>query len=83
MSDSDLYEEVHLKLLKLLEERPNASQRELAKETGISLGKLNYCLKSLIDIGLVKAGNFVRSKNRKNYAYFVTPKGAAEKTKWQ
>lgn len=67
------------KLLKLLEKDPNLSQRELAKELGISLGKVNYCLKALIEKGWVKAGNFQKNENKKAYAYMLTPKGLREK----
>lgn len=81
MSDLNPNQDVHLALLKLLENNPNASQRDLAKAAGISLGKLNYCLKALIKVGFVKAGNFAKSDNKKGYAYFVTPKGVAEKAK--
>ena len=55
------------------------SQRELAKELGVSLGKTHYILSSLIDVGLVKADNFRRSDNKLGYAYLLTPQGIAEK----
>ena len=57
------------------------SQRQLASELGISLGKTNYCLKALIDKGLVKAGNFRRNPNKLQYGYLLTPKGFEEKAK--
>jgi len=69
------------KLLKLLEKEPNLSQRELAKELGISLGKVNYCLNAIISKGWVKAGNFARNKNKKEYNYLLTPSGVEEKAK--
>ena len=69
------------KLLKLLEKEPNISQRELAKELGISLGKVNYCLQAIIEKGWVKAGNFARNKNKKKYSYLLTPSGIEEKAK--
>lgn len=69
------------KLLKLLEKEPNLSQRELAKELGISLGKVNYCLQAIIEKGWVKAGNFARNKNKKEYSYLLTPSGIEEKAK--
>ena len=72
-------DEDRLKLLKLLSTNPEASQRVLASELGISLGKLNYCLKALIDKGLVKAANFKNSNNKTAYAYFLTPKGIEDK----
>ncbi len=58
-------QEIHLKVLRHLEENPDVTQRELAKELGISLGKANYCLKALIDKGLIKARNFQNSKNKR------------------
>ena len=69
------------RLLKLLEEDPNISQRALAQALDISLGKTNYCLKALIDRGWVKARNFVRSQNKQGYAYYLTPKGIDEKAR--
>ena len=76
---SSLYEESHLKVLRLLESNPQLSQRELAEELGVSVGKVNYCLNALIDKGLVKIQNFKNNKNKKVYAYLLTPKGIAEK----
>ena len=61
--------------------KPNSSQRELASELGFSLGKLNYCLKALKDKGLIKIKNFSRDPNKLRYAYILTPKGVAAKTK--
>ena len=69
------------KLFTLLEQDPNLSQRELAREMGISLGKTNYCLKGLMGKGWLKACNFKNSNNRIAYAYILTPKGLREKTK--
>ncbi|MDX8389297.1 MAG: MarR family EPS-associated transcriptional regulator [Mariprofundaceae bacterium] len=69
------------RLLKLIEERPEISQRELAAELGLSLGKVNYCLKAFIATGLVKVNNFKRSDNRLAYAYLLTPKGLEEKVR--
>ena len=57
-----------------------ASQRQIAKDSGFSVGKVNYCLKSLIEIGLIKTSNFRNSKNKLNYVYILTPKGIQEKT---
>ena len=73
-------EEVTYKLFKLIERQPDLSQRELAKEMGISLGKTNYCLKGLMDKGWLKARNFKNSNNKIAYAYVLTPKGLREKT---
>ena len=68
-------------LLEALKNNPNATQRELAQEIGISLGKVNYCLKALIEKGWIKAGNFKRSTNKFGYIYLLTPKGIEEKAK--
>jgi EPS-associated MarR family transcriptional regulator len=73
--------ETHLKILKLIESNPHISQRKLAEELGVSLGKVNYCLKALVAKGLVKAGNFKRNANKMGYLYWLTPKGIEEKTK--
>ncbi|MFV2056904.1 MAG: MarR family EPS-associated transcriptional regulator [Thiohalomonadales bacterium] len=76
-----LSDENRYKILKLLEQNPDMNQRQVANSLGISLGKTNYCLKALIDIGLLKAGNFKRSSNKSNYAYLLTPKGIDEKAR--
>ncbi len=68
-------------LLKLLEENPELSQRQLAAALGVSLGKVNFCLRALIEIGSVKAANFSRSPNKKAYVYLLTPKGFEEKAR--
>lgn len=67
------------RLLTLLEQDPNLSQRELAERAGVSLGKANYCLKALIDQGWVKIQNFQRSQTKGAYLYKLTPAGIAEK----
>jgi EPS-associated MarR family transcriptional regulator len=72
-------EEIRYRLLKYLAEHPDASQRLLARELGISLGKANYCLRALMEKGLVKARNFTNSKNKSAYAYVLTPSGMEEK----
>ena len=74
-------EDVSYKLLKLIEANPNISQRELANKMGVSLGKVNYCLKGLMDKGWLKAKNFKNSNNKIAYAYVFTPKGINEKAK--
>jgi EPS-associated MarR family transcriptional regulator len=76
-----LSEEVRYKLLKLLEPNPQLSQREVAKELGISLGKVNYCLKALVDKGWIKAANFKNSANKTAYMYLLTPRGFEEKSR--
>jgi len=68
-------------LLKSLEQDANLTQRQLSEGLGISLGKVNYCLKSLIQKGFVKISNFKNSNLKLQYSYLLTPKGAAEKTK--
>ena len=74
--------EDHLDLLRKVEKKPGSTQRELAKELGFSLGKLNYCLKALQSKGLVKIKNFRANPKKMNYIYVLTPKGIAEKNKW-
>ena len=70
-----------LKILREIYNKPNTSQRELANTLKFSLGKLNYCLKSLKGKGLLKIKNFKKNKKKINYIYLLTPKGIAEKTK--
>jgi EPS-associated MarR family transcriptional regulator len=74
-----LSEENTLKALRILEQKPELTQRQLAVELGLSLGKTHYIVTSLVDIGLVKLDNFQRSNNKWGYAYLLTPKGIAEK----
>ena len=71
----------HFDLLRKIKERPASTQRELASKLGFSLGKLNYCLKSLKKKGHIKLKNFQNNKNKINYAYILTPRGLAIKTK--
>lgn len=71
--------ETHYRLLKLLEAKPYLSQRELARELGISLGKINYCLGALVEKGWIKARNFRNSRNKLGYAYLLTPRGIEQK----
>ena len=70
-----------LEILRKINKKPKLSQRELAKELGFSLGKLNYCIKELKKKGLVKIENFKKNPNKLNYIYLLTPKGVSEKTK--
>ena len=72
-------EDLRFRVLKLLQQRPDSSQRELAQQLGISNGKMNYCLKALMDKGLVKLENFQNSQHKFNYSYLLTPAGIAEK----
>jgi len=76
-----LSDEYRYKILKRLEANPEISQRELAGELGISLGRANYCIQALIEKGLVKANNFRNSKNKKGYAYLLTPRGIEDKAR--
>jgi EPS-associated MarR family transcriptional regulator len=71
--------DVHYKLMRLLEANPEMSQRDLARELGISLGKANYCLQALIKKGWVKATNFTNSQNKAAYMYLLTARGLEEK----
>ncbi|MBK6006666.1 MarR family EPS-associated transcriptional regulator [Ramlibacter ginsenosidimutans] len=72
-------EDLHFRVLKLLQDRPDISQRELAQRLGVSNGKLHYCMRALIERGLVKLGNFAHSKHHLGYAYLLTPAGIAHK----
>ena len=71
----------HFEVLRKINNNPNSSQRELAEELGFSLGKINYCLNSLKDKGLIKIENFAKNPKKLNYFYVLTPKGLKEKTK--
>jgi len=73
--------EDHFEVLRKIQKKPGSTQRELAKDLGFSLGKLNYCLKSLQDKGLVKIRNFKNNSNKLNYLYLLTPRGISHKTK--
>ena len=68
-------------VLRKIQKKPDSTQRLLAKELGFSLGKLNYCLKSLKNKGLIKIRNFKKNPEKINYIYLLPPKGIAEKTK--
>lgn len=72
-------EEAHLRILKIVSEKPDISQRQLAVRLGISLGKTNFLIKALLEKGLIKAGNFRRAENKLEYLYLLTPKGVGEK----
>lgn len=74
-------EEIRYKLLKILEINPDISQRELSNELGISLGKVNYCIRALTEKGLVKARTFKHHPQKKGYIYILTPSGIEEKAK--
>ena len=70
----------HFDVLRKIKNNPETTQRQLAKDLGFSLGKLNYCLKALKDKGLVKIENFKKNPKKINYIYILTPKGISEKT---
>ena len=73
--------DIHLDLLRKLESNPQYTQRELSKEMGVSLGKVNYCMKKLFEKGLIKLSNFSNNSKKINYIYLLTPKGIEHKTK--
>ena len=74
-----LQEDTHFRVLRLLQENPEMSQRELAAAVGVSVGGMHYVLNALIEKGLVKLGNFTAADDKRRYAYLLTPKGIAEK----
>lgn len=78
---SPVNDDAHYRLLKLIEANPDISQRELAREMGVSLGKANYCLKALVGRGFVKLENFRRHGNKLAYVYLLTPAGIEEKAR--
>ena len=80
MSKSYVITEDQLDLMHIIQVESNTSQREIAKKTGLSIGKVNYCIKALIEVGFIKANNFNNSTKKMNYAYVLTPKGIQEKT---
>ncbi len=75
MTDKD-----HFEILRKINKKPNSTQRSLSKDLGLSLGKINYCIKSLIDKGFVKINNFSKNKNKIGYVYILTPRGIQTKT---
>src|SRR3569623_198217 len=74
-----LNDETRYRLLKLLESSPEVSQRVLARKMGVSIGKVNYCLRALMEKGWVKVKNFSRNPRKRIYAYYLTTQGAEEK----
>ena len=72
-------EDVHFRVLRVLNDRPGLSQREIAHELGVSLGAVNYCLRALVEKGQIKVKNFRASDNKLRYAYVLTPGGIAQK----
>ena len=73
--------DIRLDLLRRLEINPEYTQRELSQEMGVSLGKVNYCMKKLTEKGLIKITNFKQSPNKMSYSYILTPKGIEEKVR--
>lgn len=76
---SKVQEDVRFRVLRLLHENPELSQRDLAKAVGISNGSAHYLLTALVEKGLIKLGNFTAAEDKRRYAYILTPKGIAEK----
>jgi len=73
--------DIHFRVMDLIHKRPDISQRELAKQAGISLGSMHYCLKALAQKGWVKAGNFKNNPDKSVYLYLLTPEGISQKSK--
>ncbi|CAM8367816.1 MarR_EPS, EPS-associated transcriptional regulator, MarR family [Candidatus Methylopumilus planktonicus] len=73
--------DLHFRILHLLEDSPDISQREIAQKLGVSLGGINYCLKALIDIGHIKVHNFNKNPRKVGYLYLLTPKGISQKVR--
>ena len=74
-----IQEDTHFRIMRILQDNPDLTQRELADKLGMSVGGLNYCLNALINKGFVKMANFSNSKNKFKYVYLLTPQGIAEK----
>ena len=74
-------QDIRLDLLRKLESNPQFTQRELSREMGVSLGKVNYCIKKLTEKGWVKLTNFTHNQNKMGYAYLLTPQGIEEKSR--
>lgn len=79
MNPANNLNETHLQVLRAIEAQPELTQRQLAEELGVSLGKAHYCIKALIDKGLVKMGNFSHNQKKLDYAYLLTPSGIKSK----
>ena len=75
MSPANNLDEIHLQVLHKIVAQPDLTQRQLAEELVVSLGKAHYCIKALIDKGLVKMGNFSHNQKKLDYAYLLTPRG--------
>lgn len=79
MKNQTIIKEDQLDVMHLIEENPQISQRSISKKSGFSIGKVNYCLKALIDVGYIKLINYKNSSNKSNYMYVLTPVGIKEK----
>ena len=77
---SKLQEDTYFRVMGILQDNPNLTQRELADRLGLSLGGLNYCLRALIDKGFVKMQNFNKAENKLKFVYLLTPRGIKEKS---
>jgi EPS-associated MarR family transcriptional regulator len=75
------HKDIHLELLRKIEANPECTQRQLSQEMGVSLGKINYCMKKLFEKGLIKLSNFRSNSNKSRYIYLLTPKGIEQKTR--
>lgn len=76
-----LSDEVRYRILRLIEQNPAISQRDVARDLGMSLGKTNYCVRALIDKGILKASSFYNNHNKRAYSYVLTAHGISEKAK--
>ena len=74
-------QDIRLDLLRKLESNPHCTQRELSREVGVSVGKVNYCMKKLTEKGLIKLTNFSHNPNKMGYVYLLTPSGVEEKSR--
>jgi len=78
-TEQSLHLEIHFKVMRLLQDKPDMSQRQMAKALGLSLGKTNYCVQALLKKGWLKLQNFSGNTNKQAYAYLLTPEGIANK----
>ena len=76
---SEAQEDLRFRVLRLLQENPEMSQRDIAATVGVSVGGVHYCLNALVEKGMVKLGNFSAANDKRRYAYILTPKGLTEK----
>ena len=80
VKSKNINSDTHFRILVAISENPDITQRELAKELGVSLGRINYCIKALVEIGFIKLINFKNNPNKINYLYVLTPSGISQKT---